>query len=112
MTFSLVNIVRVAYVRAGLPVDPSAAVLPTYDRWPRLAQRAYLILVHSYAQHATELLVACIFYYVLWPAVLPHAGILAPGWIAAVVAFNLALEVSEGRGVTCPQIGGCVSFRI
>ena len=111
MTFSALNIVRVAYVRAGIPIDPSATWLPTFDRWPRLAQKAYLVLVHSYAQHGTELLIACCFYYLMWPAVMPFAATLSPGWIAAVglaaAAVTLAgqqvLYAADGRRL---RIGG------
>ena len=93
MTFSIVNIFRVAFIRIGVPIEPNSAVLPTYDSWPRFAQRAYLILVHSYAQHATEFIVALAMYFLLWPLTMPHAASFQTGWILKVVAFNIMLEM-------------------
>ena len=108
MTYGIANIAGVAL---GRPVT----VVPGWAAWPKWAQTLYTFAVGAHASHALDFGVALLFYLTVWPVALAGAakgaGAAAPGvlgalaspgawldlsptgWVARIVAFNIAAEV-------------------
>lgn len=92
MTFGLKNVLGVWAVSRG--EAPPSFVFFDYSRWPAHLRRAFDLLFTCHYSHALDFAVALLNFFVLWPATFPHAATPAWGWIGAVLAFNLVVNLS------------------
>lgn len=88
MTFGVLNVLGVLALNRG--EVPPKFLLFSYDHWPYWQRKLYDYAIACHCGHLLELLVAMVCYLVLFPATMPDAATIQFGWIAKVVAFNLA----------------------
>lgn len=91
MTFSLKHIIGVLNVAKGKAVPKY--LLFDYDHWPQWAKFLYDFTITCHLGHLLDFSAALLCYFVIFPSTYAEAAEgFKLGWMAKIVAFNLAVE--------------------
>jgi len=90
MTYSVRNVVGISNISKGKKVPKG--LLFDYDHWPYWGKKLYDYLIACHVGHLLDFIVAFICYKVVFPSTFQEATEFKLGWMAKIVAFNVAVE--------------------